>query len=130
MPKKILNTTDSALVPPNGPTIPAKSFRLIEEDEWEKKESNAVVKAWIAAGALVVSNGPKAKGDEADGPEQGAGDQGNGTPAPAVVTLKTEAELNELTNDQIKALIEGKNGEVKASWNKPELVKQALELKV
>lgn len=132
--KKVLNTSVSALVPPDGPTIPAGGFRIVQD--WEKKESNEVVKAWIRAGALVVSDPDK---DEAKAAEANAPDAVENAPAPAPAPApepekasdepKTEAELNALTNDELKAAIESKGGTVKSSWNKAELVAQALELK-
>ncbi|QIG67644.1 hypothetical protein EVB51_027 [Rhizobium phage RHph_Y17] len=127
---QIFNTSESHLVLPDGPTVPAKGNRIVQDDEWAKKASNAVVKAWIAAGALVVKtdDGEEVSviDDDADADEglrQGGNDAGETTP-------KTEAELNELKNDELKALIEAAGGEVKSTWNKGDLVKQALELKV
>lgn len=127
---KITNTTESHLVPPNGPTIPAGGNRIISDDEWAKKESNAVVKAWIAAGALVVSN---ADDDDSETDEGSAGDGqglapntddgGNGEP----VKL-TEAQFGEMTNDALKEFIESKGGIVKSTWNKAELIAQAVEV--
>lgn len=126
----ITNTSESHLVPPDGPTIPAGGNRLISSDEWAKKESNAVVKAWIAAGALVVTD---AEGDESlpvdtdanegKGTDQGAGDGSN----EPVATL-TEAELGEMTNEALKEFIESKGGVVKSTWNKAELIAQAVEV--
>lgn len=132
--KKVENKSESALVPPNGPTIPAGGFRIITD--WEKKQSE-VVEAWIRAGALVVSD---PDGDEKQAAETtdlsntpplptGGNEGDDKGPAANDGEPKTEAQLNELTNDQLKALIEEKGGTVKSSWNKAELVQQALELK-
>ncbi|QIG68881.1 hypothetical protein EVB71_029 [Rhizobium phage RHph_Y55] len=130
---QIFNTSESHLVLPDGPTVPAKANRIVQDDEWAKKASNAVVKAWIAAGALVVKtdDGEEVSVIDTDAAADDGLPQSNGDAGDAgETTPKTEAELNELKNDELKALIEAAGGEVKSTWNKGDLVKQALELKV
>ncbi|QIG73249.1 hypothetical protein EVC02_028 [Rhizobium phage RHph_N17] len=126
---KITNTTQSQLVPPDGPTIPAGGNRLISSDEWAKKESNAVVKAWIAAGALVVepaegdSETVDTDGDAGEGLQQGNANEGDGAGEKL-----TEAQLGDMSNDALKQFIESKGGTVKSTWNKAELIAQAVEI--
>lgn len=123
----ITNTSTSDFVLPNGLRIP-KGATLPVED-WAKIENHSVVKAWVEGQQLVVgdvSSTADTSGDDGKGNEQGAGDAGND----ASVTPKTEAELTAMKNDELEAAITAKGGEVKTTWNKVELVKQALALKV
>lgn len=123
---KISNTSESHLVLPDGPTVPAGGNRLISDDEWAKKESNMVVKAWVASGALVIDGGSdedEGSTDDGQGFVPNANDGGTGEP----VKL-TEAELGEMTNEALKEFIESKGGIVKSTWNKAELIAQAVEV--
>lgn len=128
--KFVTNTSDRALGLPDGPVIPARTAN-VKVDDWEKKESNLVVKAWIDAKALVIGDSAS-KANEAKVAAT-SGDNGGG-PAPAATPAgatsgKTEAELRDMTNADLASYIEKDlKGEVKSGSNKDDLVKQALEL--
>lgn len=62
--KNVKNTSEGALGLPTGEVIqPGTSVRV---SHWDSNESNPVVKSWVEAGALVVSDArsEKAQGEE------------------------------------------------------------------
>lgn len=120
----ISNTTRSPLGLPKGPRVPALGSISIDADDWAKKNSNAVVKSWLAAGALKVG-GAAAK--QVEGEKQKEGEGGNGEPD---TSAEREAEFRAKTNPELADWIEKNGGkdQLKVGMVKDDLVALAMTL--
>lgn len=117
--KTVTNHTRSPLGLPDGPTVPAMGEVFVPN--WEKKENNDVVKAWLAAGALTLSAGKSEAQEEAD--------IENTIPANTVeADAARETELRKMTNANLAKFIEENGGTVPANGTKDELVKAAMDV--
>lgn len=124
---KVTNTTKSPLGLPRGPQInPGASVRV---DDWEKKEGQAVAKAWIDARALIVE--PISEGevnDDAPPVDNTPSASKNEAKESVEPDPEREAQLRQLTNAELASYIEKRGGDVKSNSTKDDLVKQALSL--
>ena len=140
--KNVTNHSESALGLPNGPVIqPGATVRV---NDWENKESNDVVKAWLDAGALTLEDAPErdeSKGDAGDGkgertdlgvnpPVADNNPDGTGEPNGGAGNVnKTEEQLRAMTKADLSKYIETDlGGEVKSTMDKDDLVRLALDL--
>lgn len=132
--KNVTNNTASPLGLPTGQIIDPKRTSLVKN--WEKIESNNVVKSWLDAGALTLADptGDGADNSTSDADTGGGNDAGN-TPndegkqkQSAAFVPKTDDEIGAMTNADLSTYITELGGEVKSTWNKPELVEQVVDL--
>lgn len=136
--KNVTNKYDGALgLPAGGPLIPPGRTARVEN--WDVVSQHQVVKAWLDAGVLVVSDA-KADDDKAEEKTgaQGQAPAGDGTSdqgqAPsgdqgAPATVKTKEELEAMTKDDLTLYIEKDlGGDAKSNMNKADLVALALDL--
>lgn len=128
--KNVTNNSASPLGLPNGQIVDPKSTVLVKN--WEKVESNEIVKSWIAAEALTLADAPESGDDTADTSNAPlvppANDGGNGGPVVLFVP-KTDDELKALTNAELANHVEKDlGGQVKSGSTKDDLLKQIGEL--
>ena len=128
--KNVTNTTVSPLGLPNGQIVDPKTTVLVKN--WEKVESNEVVKSWLAADALTLEDVAESDDDKADTsnipPKAPSNEGGNGGPV-VLFTPKTDDELNGMTNADLATYIEKDlDGEVKSGSTKADLIAQVKTL--
>lgn len=128
--KDVTNTTPSPLGLPGGQIIDPKSTARVKN--WEKIESNTVVKAWVAAGALTLVDSAVQDDDKAAPAPltPPVDDNANGNGGPVVLFVpKTDEQLKPLTNAELAAYIEKDlGGQVKSGAVKDDLLAQIKDL--
>lgn len=130
--KNVTNHHDGALgMPAGGPLIPPG--RTARVDRWEIVSENQVVKAWLAAGVLTISDvegepegeAPTNEGTEVQRQAPAGTADNQGTPA----AVKTKDELEAMTKDDLTLYIEKElGGDAKSNMTKADLVSLALDL--
>lgn len=128
--KNVTNNSASPLGLPNGQIVDPKSTVLVKN--WEKVESNQVVKAWIEAEALTIADAAESDDNTVDTsnipPKAPSNEGGNGGPV-VLFTPKTDEQLGAMTNGERAQYIEqGLGGTVKSGSTKDELNAQIKEL--
>lgn len=128
--KNVTNNSASPLGLPNGQIVSPKSTALVKN--WEKVESNTIVKGWLAAEALTIADAPQSDDDAADTsnapPKAPSNEGGNGGPVVLFVP-KTEDELKGMTNADLANHIEKDlGGTVKSGSTKDDLLAQIKTL--
>lgn len=134
---KVTNTVNSPLGLPNGPVVFPQTTVLVPD--WESKASNAVVKAWVEAGALKLTPVSEKTTEPVTNTANTGGDA-NANTDPAAGAGKTGAgegagnedaradEFRAMTIPELSALITENGGTVKAGLLKEDLVTMALEV--
>lgn len=128
-PMNVTNTSQSPLGLPNGTIVDPKRTVLVKD--WDKVESNEVVKGWVDAGALTLEPADEEKANDTGlnvaGNDTNGNDGGNGTGT--LFVAKTDAELDAMNNGERASYIEKTlGGQVKSGATKDDLTKQIKDL--
>lgn len=128
--KNVTNKSKGSLGLPNGQLIDSGTTVLVKN--WEKVESNEVVKGWVDAGALTLTDAAEQDDNTDNGGNPALLDNGTGNgdnTNTTVFVAKTDAELEAFNNGERANYIEKElGGQVKSGATKDDLTKQIKEL--